>query len=390
MLEIIVLSMIFTDLEKSYLDELERKRRQQEGQEHEYRFNSCDNPPSYSSIGYQHKIMVPISKYHYQNGMAVNPQDHLRAKDYHRQRSAPPPQAHMGAPVHRIEHDHFGPEFKRQRSVPISDSMAVRSHDGHSQYFDNNEPMDHSQSMHDDPVPAALGIMRGIQRFDRHAGPSMMESMTTEKKRENAVFRHPYSAGNQSDCRPNLKLEIPTKAEIMRRQERENFYSPSPTPTTPNSTPLDSLAQMAHGKKYRPDEAYQDLIRMKSQEEMLQNKVNSGHVDEMGGYPVKIEMASELHTSIDSGNQRLKCEVLNSNGTRPQSNELTGTKDAPSTFPLRLKSNSCSSSSSLSNASQVLMKSASVPNNMKPAEYRKSKCLYALNIYRMTSRLGVK
>ena len=315
--------------------------------------------------------MVPISKYHYPNGMTVNPQDHIRTKDFHRQRSAPPPQAHMGAHIRRIEHDHLGPDYKRQRSVPVSDSMAVRGHDGHSQYFEM-EPMDHSQSMHDDPVPPALGIMRGIQRFDRHAGPPVMDSVTTEKKMENVVFRHPFTAGNHSERRPNLKLDIPTKADVLRHREMDNFYSPSPTPTTPNSTPLDSLTQMAHGKKYHPDEAYQDLIRMKSQEEMLQNKINSTHVEEMG-YPIKTEMASDVHASIDSDKQRVKCEAFNSNGTRPQSNELAGTKETPSTFPLRLKSNSCSSSSSLSNASQVLMKSASVPNNMKPSEYRKSK-----------------
>lgn len=362
------------EIEKTYRDELERTRRLQEGQEHEYRCNSCEAPSSYTSVGYQHKIMVPISKYHYPNGMALNHPEHIRAKGFHRQRSAPPPQAHMGAPIHRIEHDLLGPDYKRQRSVPLSDSLLVRGHDGHSQYFDM-EPMDHSPTIHDDPVPAALGIMRGLQRFDRRAGPSMMESVTTEKKTD-AVFRQPYSAANHSDRpHPNLKLEIPSKADIMRHRggpEMENFYSPSPTPTTPKSTPLHSLAQMAEGKKYQPDEAYQDLIRMKSQEEMLQAKINSANFDDRG-YALKHEMASEIHThaSTDYDKLKTKSDDYHPNGTRSHVDQFT--KEAPSTFPLRLKSNSCSSSTSpVSSSSQGLMKSASVPNNMKPSEYRKT------------------
>lgn len=365
------------EIEKSYHDDLERSRQLQEGQEHEYRCNSCEGPPSYNSVGYQHKLMIPISKYHYSNGMPItHPQDHLRAKDFHRQRSAPPPQAHMGAPIHRIEHDLMGPEYKRQRSVPLSDSMAVRGHDGHSQYFHDMEAMDHSQTIHDDPVPPALGIMRGIQRFDRHAGPSMMESVTTDKKIDTAIFRPPYSVTNHTDRQhPNLKLEIPSKADILRHiggPDMENFYSPSPTPTTPNTTPLHSLAQMAEGKKYHPDEAYQDLIRMKSQEEMLQNKINSTHMDERG-YTVKHEMATDLnaHPSIDIDKLKTKSEEYNPNGTRSHSGDFT--KEAPSTYPLRMKSNSCSSSTSPVSTSPLgLMKSASVPNNMKPSEYRKT------------------
>lgn len=363
----------FSDIEKNYHEELERTRRLHEGQEHEYRCDSCEGLPSYAGAGYQHKIMVPISKFHYPNGMAVNHSDMLRAKDFLRQRSAPPPQAHLGPPVHRIEHDLSGPEYKRQRSVPISDSMVVRRHDEHSQYFEM-EPMDHSVSLHDDPVPAALGIMRGLQRFDRHAGLSMMDSLTTEKKTDTTVFRQPYVTGNHLDRpRPNLKLEIPSKAELMRRRggpDAENFFSPSPTPTTPNTTPLHSLAQMAESKTYRPEKAYQDLMRMKSQDELLASKISPNHMDDRG-YQVKLEMASEAHGhSADREKMKIKSEEFNHSGTR--SHDLT--KEAPSTFPLRLKSNSCSSSSSpVSSASQGLMKSASVPNNMKPSEYRKSK-----------------
>ena len=304
--------------------------------------------------------------------------DMLRAKDFHRQRSAPPPQAHMGPSIHRIEHDLTGPDYKRQRSVPITDSMTVRGHDGHSQYFEM-EPMDHSPVIHDDPVPAALGIMRGLQRFDRQAGPSMMESVTTEKKIDTAVFRQPYTAGNHLDRpHPSLKLEIPSKADVMRHRgghEMDNFYSPSPTPTptTPNTTPLHSLAQMAEGKKYRPDEAYQDLLRMKRQEEMSQGRINSGHMDERV-YAIKHEMALDLHMHLSADGDRLKTKGgdFSPNGTRTHSNDFT--KETPSTFPQRLKSNSCSSSTSpVSSVTQGLMKSASVPNNMKPSEYRKSK-----------------
>ena len=339
--------------------------------------NSCDVPPSYSRAGYQHKIMVPISKYHYPNGVPMNHgSDMLRAKDLQRQRSAPPPQAHMGPTVHRIDHDLTGPDYKRQRSVPITDSMAVRGHDGHSQYFEM-EPMDHSPVVHDDPVPAALGIMRGLQRFDRQAGLSMMDSVSPEKKLDSAVFRQPYSAGNNIDRpHPKLKLEIPSKADVMRHRgghEMDNFYSPSPTPTTPKTTPLLSMAQMAEGKKYHPDEAYQDLLRMKRQEEMSQGRINSGHMDERG-FAIKHEMATDLHMHPSVDNNRLKSKIgdYSPSGTPTHSNDFT--KEPPSTFPLRLKSNSCSSSTSpISSVTQGLMKSASVPNNMKHSEYRKSK-----------------
>ena len=309
--------------------------------------------------------------------------DMLRGKDFQRQRSAPPPQAHMGPAVHRIDHDLTGPDYKRQRSVPITDSMVVRGHDGHSQYFEM-EPMDHSPVVHDDPVPAALGIMRGLQRFDRQAGMSMMDSVSPEKKLDTPVFRQPFAAGNHIDrSHPKLKLEIPSKADVMRHRggsEMENFFSPSPTPTTPKTTPLLSMAQMAEGKKYHPDEAYKELLRMKRQEELSQGRINSGHMDDGHcmydrGHSVKHEMGSpselRMHPMADGNRQKSKCSDYSPNGTHA----IDFTKEPPSMYPLRLKSNSCSESSSpvSSLTTQGLMKSASVPNNMKHSEYRKSK-----------------
>ena len=99
----------------------------------------------------------------------------------------------MGASVHRLEHYLM---HKRQGSVPLLDSMALYDHDGQSQYSHDMEVIDHSQAIHDDPVSPALGTMKGIQRFDRHAGPSIMGSVLTDKNRysfQATIFCHkPY------------------------------------------------------------------------------------------------------------------------------------------------------------------------------------------------------
>ena len=126
---------------------------------------------------------------------------------------------------------------------------------------------------------------------------------------------------------------------------------------------------MAEGKKYRPDEAFQDLIQMIIQ--TLQNKINSTHIDERE-YPVKHTTDLHAHPSIHIEKLKTKSDECNTSGTRSHSGDYT--KEAPSTFPLRTKSNPSSSSMSPAFTSRLgLMESAIVLNNMKPSVYCKSK-----------------
>lgn len=259
-------------------------------------------------------------------------------------------------------YDHESPEFKRQRSMPISDSMMVRGHDHHSQYYREMEPMDHSPSVREDPVPPALAMMRGMQRYNQHRVPHM--NSTVHKKESGAIFRQPYSQFGRQTERAGLKLEIPSPSDMFNRQRSADFCSPSPTPTTP-STPLGHLQKLANERTFQPEDGYKDLMKMKRDEELLQGKgVHVESPDKMG------EFMSQQNTGMVNPGHHGDGHHGDGQGQM----RLSSRTGPPNTFPLRLKSsNSCSSTTSAMASSQQLTKSASLPSNMKPAEFRKGK-----------------
>jgi len=242
-------------------------------------------------------------------------------------------------------YDHHSPEYKRQKS----DSLMVRGHDGNSQYFHDMEPMDHGQMIRENGVPGHVAIMRAMEDY-KNIGMNQMSKSSLQTSKESSFMRppfphphqnvHPHSQQHPQDPlsspqqdRPNLRLNI-TQASMYQRHHQGGFISPSPTPTTP-STPLQYLQAFAEKKHFQPDEGYRQLMDMKREEEMIQNK-----------------------QGIDAYN--ISPQMYHKDGLMYPEGPLSRQKSpvgAPNTFPLRHKS-----------TPQALNKSSSVPVGMKTGE----------------------
>ncbi|XP_045176963.1 uncharacterized protein LOC123537344 [Mercenaria mercenaria] len=346
------------EIQKTYRESLKKKHRHRDLIEDDYICSSCDDMPysgeTFPSYAQSHHkaMMSPGNSY----GMFSRNQQipgSSPGKNYQRHKSFDPQCVNSRLPGY----EHESPDFKRQRSMPLSDSLMVRGHDSHSQYYREMEPMDHSPSVREDPVPPAVAMMRGMPRYNNQHGLPPMNS-TVHSKDSEALFRQPYSQFGRQTERAGLKLEIPSPSDMFNRQRSADFCSPSPTPTTP-STPLGHLQKLANERQFQPEDGYKDLMKLKHDEELLQGK--AGHMespDRMMEFMSQQNsgMVSPGHHGDGQSHMRLS----------PR------TSGPPNTFPLRLKSSSNSSSTSPTGSSQQLTKSASVPSNMKPAEFRKA------------------
>lgn len=358
------ISFVFSsEIEKIYRESLKKRQRHQDLIENDYICLSCDDMQysnkSYSSYGqgHQENLMSPGNSYRmFSRNQQIS--DSASGKVIYQRHKSFDPQCLNSACL--PSYDHGSPEFKRQRSMPLAESMVVRGHDSHSQCYREMEPMDHSPSVREDPVPPAVAMMRGMSRFNNQHGVPQMNS-TVHSKDTETLFRQPYSQFGRQTERAGLKLEIPSQADMFNRQRSADFCSPSPTPTTP-STPLGHLQKLANERQFQPEDGYKDLMKLKQDEELLQGK--AGHLES----PDKMMefMAHQNHGLISPGHHG------DGHGQMKTSPRVNG---PPNTFPLRLKSplNSCSSATSPTNSSRQLTKSVSLPDDMKPAEFRKGK-----------------
>ncbi|XP_060573968.1 uncharacterized protein LOC132731736 [Ruditapes philippinarum] len=273
-------------------------------------------------------------------------------KNYQRHNSFEPQCVNARLPGY----EHESPDLKRQRSMPLSDSMMVRGHDSHSQYYRDMEPMDHAPSVREDPVPPGAALMRGMARYNNQHGLPHMNSTVHTNNSEN-LFRQPFNQFSRQTERAGLKLEIPAPS-----LKSADFFSPSPTPTTP-STPLGHLQKLANETPIQTEDGYKHLMKLKRDEELLQGK--AGHLES----PDRLmEFMSQQHPSMIGHGQGHHGE---GQGHMRLSPRIPG---PPNTFPLRSKSSSNSAATSPTSSSQTqqLTKSASVPGNMKSAEFRKA------------------
>ncbi|KAH3888756.1 hypothetical protein DPMN_012796 [Dreissena polymorpha] len=259
------------DIKKDYEESRHKNGRTHDVTENEYMCKSCEGNPymgspisSYhpslhgpSSTGVEN-YMYPSS--HHQHHVLHSHSNHT-AKNYQRHKSMEPPCRAPRLP----DYDQSSPEFKRQRSMPPTDSMLVRGHDSNSQYYHNHETMDHSPSIRENGVPPALAMLRGMARFnDINVNPvkSSIQSVN------DSVFRQPFAQGqihssiqshHNPQARPQLKLDMPKMAETYNLHHND-FISPSPS--TP-STPLEYLKHLAHERHIQPTEDFRLLMKLK-------------------------------------------------------------------------------------------------------------------------------
>ena len=356
--------LISSDIEKTYRESLKKKHCHRDLTEDDYICASCDIMPyskeSYQSYTQNHlkTSMAPGGNYGMFPGNQQIPVS-SQCKNYQRHKSFEPQCVNTRLPGY----EHESPDFKRQRSMPLSDSMMVRGHDSHSQYYREMEPMDHAPSVRDDPVPPATAMMRGMARYsNQHGLPHMNSTVHTNNS---DLFRQPYNQFSRQTERAGLKLEIPAPS-----LKSADFLSPSPTPTTP-STPLGHLQKLANETPIQTEDGYKHLMKLKHDEELLQGK--AGHLES----PDRImEFMSQQHPNMIGQGQGHHGEGQG----HMRSPRITG---PPNTFPLRSKSSSNSSSTSptSSSQSQQLTKSASVPGNMKSAEFRKGNLFCTLGYF---------
>lgn len=347
------------EIEKQYRESFKKRHRYQDLIENDYICTSCEDMP-YSNETYPHfaqshqdTMMSHGNGYRMFSRNQQMPGTSSGKVHYQRHKSLDP-QCLTAARLPGYGHE--SPDFKRQRSMPLSDSMMVRGHDSHSQYYREMEPMDHSPAVREDPVPPGLAMMRGMSHFNNHHGMPQMNS-TVHTKESEALFRQPFSQFGRQTERAGLKLEIPSPTDMFNRQRSADFCSPSPTPTTP-STPLGHLQKLANERQFQPEDGYKDLMKLKHDEELLQGKAT--HLES----PDKMmEFMAQNSGMISPGSHV--------DGQMKTSPRING---PPNTFPLRLKSssNTCSSATSPTSNSQQLTKSASLPSNMKPAEFKKA------------------
>ncbi|WAR03008.1 CIKS-like protein [Mya arenaria] len=283
--------------------------------------HSMGPPTSYPSTMYHHNN-------HQQNVSLNNP---CQMGKIQRHKSVEPA-SNMRLPVSLPGYDHSSPEFKRQRSMPLTDSMRVRAHDSNSQFYREQEPMD-SVSPTCEAVPVHVGLMRAMN--DRKLiGINPISSGIHSNSHFERIPQG--SNGQQTPGRP-LRLDITQATRYRDRPHHQDFISPGPTPTTP-STPLELLQHIANEKQFQPHDGYQELVMMKTEQELLKSKGGANSYGQQSGLFLRDG------TIVDS-----QCLSRQRSPNGPAN-----------TFPQRLKP-----------TPQQMNKSASVPTNVKLSEYTK-------------------
>lgn len=325
-------------VEIKYKQELEAKQGRQKIDETNYICPSCNDGsvPSESFLCPQHNnTMMPSSRLCPYHGF----HSPIRGKFMKR-----PTNVDTLAFSNRLPGSgHHSPECKWQLSTQ-TDSMLVINNNSHSHHICSSmETMDHTSSFTENPVPPAVAFMRIMPQFSSQLSdcPSITSTSNVD-----ANFRQ--GCGHGLPLEKSLKLNISPPSDKFGMHKYTDFVSPSPTPTSTPSTPLGHLQQVVNLCKSQSESetGYNNLMKIKHDEERIQEQ--SCHE----GNPCPQGICCREHES--SLDQTVTFPVSPKNAQ-------------PNTFPLRLKSSTPTSASS-----QPLLKSVSVPSNMKPVEFRKA------------------
>lgn len=225
----------------------------------------------------------------------------------------------------------------RQGSPP-SQSMVVNYN------WDKDEPMDYT--LHSETtLPIGEGIMRGEQHLPSISHfPNNIElttplsQMYDRQISEEQNFKQPLNNSKHVDKRSVLDLD--------NRARKNNFQGHSPTTPVVGGNPIQMLQQLATLQQFKPDEEFKMMILEKKREEEHKRNHCSGPKNE------------NLNTSYFTDH---------ANHQRPRQRTDTTLK----TFPLRVRSSPDGHFQHDSSKPGTLMKSFSMPNDMKPAECHK-------------------
>ena len=157
--------------------------------------------------------------------------------------------------------------------------------------------------------------------------------------------------------RPDLRLNI-NNPELM---QNNNLISPSPTPPSAKEIPLAQLDHFTRSEMFRPSSEYNNIMQEKNR-----------HEYEQGRRAQTKDPNLKLHLPANHKVSNGRILDFHIKSAVPADGARKLDVEAPRTFPLRNKEFAVYPSSLPSKGRPSLLKySQSVPNDMKPSEYRK-------------------